>query len=70
MVRNSYCVGNDGQRRIDCAGRNEAGRINDIQVVEVMSFAVPVEDAGNRIVAHPAGAVLAINAFNGDALFA
>jgi len=45
MIRNSYRVGNDGQRRIDGACGDEAGGVNDVKVVEVMGLAVWVEDA-------------------------
>ena len=68
MVRDSYGIGDDGQRGVDRARRDEAGGIDDIEVVEVVGFAMRVKDAGGRIVAHAAGAVLVPHTLKGDAL--
>jgi hypothetical protein len=61
-------VGDDGERGVDGAGGDEAGGVDDVEVVEVMGLAVGVEDAGGGVVAHAAGAVLVADAFEGDAL--
>ena len=68
MLCNSYGIGDNSQRGIDCAGRDETGCIDDIKVVEVMGFAVRVEDACRQIVAHAAGAVLVADTLKRDAL--
>ena len=68
MIRNPYRVGNDSQRWIDSACRDEAGGVNDIKVVEVMRLAVWIKDAGCGIVAHAAGAVLVADTLKRDAL--
>ena len=56
LVGGAQAIGHDGQTRIDPAARREEGRIDDIQVVEVMSAVVAVEHARARIVADTAGA--------------
>jgi hypothetical protein len=69
MIGNPDCVGDDSKRRIYGACRDEAGGVDDIEVVEVMGFAMQVEDAASRIVAHAAGTVLVADALQGYALF-
>src|SRR5580698_7668460 len=58
MVCNANGIGNDGQRGIDSTRRHEAGSIHDVKIVQIMSLAMWVEDAGRRIDAHATGAVL------------
>ena len=63
MVGDADGVGDDGEGRIDGAGGDEAGGVDYVEIVEVVGFAVGVEDAGGWVVAHAAGAVLVAYAF-------
>ena len=69
VIGDSDCVGDDGEGWIDGAGGDEAGGINNVEVIEVVGFAMGIEDAGCRVAAHAACAVLMADAFKGDALF-
>ena len=60
MLGDSYGLGNDRQRRIDGARGYQARSVDDLEVVQIMSFAVGIENADARIVAHAARAVLMV----------
>jgi hypothetical protein len=62
-------VGDDGQGRVDGAGRDEEAGVDYVEVVELVGFAVDVEDRGCGIVAEADGAVLVAYAFQRDSLF-
>ena len=68
MVGDADSVGDDGEGGIDGRGRREAGGVDDVEVVEVVSFAVWVEDGSGGISAHAAGAVLVADALERNAL--
>ena len=68
MIGNPDCVGDNGERGIHRASRDEAGSVDHIEIIEVMGFAVRVEHAGGGIGAHTAGAVLVADSFEGYAL--
>lgn len=68
MIGNPDCVGYNGERGIHRTGRDEAGSINHIEVIEVMSLTVRVEDARGGIGTHTASAVLVADPFDGYAL--
>ena len=69
MVGDADGVGDDGEAGIDrAAGWEEAG-VDDVEVVEVVGFAVEVEDGLFGVGAEAAGAVLVADAFEGDAFF-
>lgn len=67
VVRDSYGIGDDGQRGIDRASRDEAGSIDNIEIVEIVCLAMRIKDAGGRIVTHAASAVLMPYALDRDA---
>jgi hypothetical protein len=69
MIGDPDCVGDDSKRGIYGACRDEAGGVDDIEVIDIMGLAMQVENAGSRIVADSAGAILVADAFQGYALF-
>ena len=69
MVGDADGVGDDGEGGIDGAGGDEEAGVDDVEVVELVGFAMDVEDRGCRIVAEADGSVLVAYAFEGDALF-
>ena len=68
MVAHAECVRNDGQRRIHRAtGREETG-IHNIEIIQLVCLAIPVERAGVWIITEPDCAVLVRDARKRDAL--
>ena len=59
-------IGHRRQRRVHGADADEEAGVDDIQIVELMSFAMNVEDGGLRINAEAAGAGLMRNARDRD----
>ena len=62
-------VGDDGEGGVDGAGGGKEAGVDYVEVVELVGFAVDVEDGGGGVVAEAEGAVLVAYAFEGDALF-
>ena len=58
MIADSQCVSHDRQGWIDGAARREEARINDVKVVEFVSFTIAVECGRFWIVAKAHGAIL------------
>ena len=69
MVGDADGVGDDGERGVDRAGRDEEAGVDDVEIVELVGFAIRIEDGGCGIVAEAEGTVLVAYAFEGDALF-
>src|SRR5690242_18703956 len=67
-VRDPQGVGDDGQRRIDRAYRGKEARIGDVQVVDLVSFAVQVEHRGPGVGAEARRARLVRGAADGNVL--
>src|SRR6266446_4458750 len=44
VVAHSKCIGHDGKRRIDGGARREETPVHNVEVVDVMGFAVRVQD--------------------------
>ena len=51
MVAYPQRVGHDRQRRVDRAAGDKKAAVDDVEIVEIVGFAVNVERAGFRIVA-------------------
>ena len=63
MVCDANSIGDDGERWVyRAAGREEAG-VDNIEVIEVVGFAVNVKDGLFRVGAEAAGTVLVAYAF-------
>src|SRR5580658_4127644 len=69
MVRDSYGVGDDGQRGIHGASRYKTGGIDNIEIVQIVRFAARIEDARSRIRPHPASSILMAHTLYRNALF-
>ena len=65
MICDPQCVRDDGEAWIHGAGRDEAARIDDIEIVQFMGLAVRVKDTRRGIVAHATGAILVANVDDG-----
>src|SRR5262245_29271988 len=66
MLGHSDCIGHRRQRRVHGADAHEEAGVDDVQIVELMSFAMDVENRGLRIGAEAAGAGLMSNARDRD----
>jgi len=62
-------VGDDGEGGVDGTRGDEKTGVDDVEVVELVGFAVGVEDGRGGIVAEADRAVLVADAFDGNALF-
>src|SRR5581483_4697606 len=51
MAAHAQRVGHDRERRVDRAAGNEEAAVDDIEIVEVVRFAVNIESAGFGILA-------------------
>ena len=69
MVGDADGVGDDGEGWVDGAADGEEAGVDYVEVVEVVGFAVEVEDGLFGVGAEAAGAVLVADAFEGDAFF-
>ena len=58
VVAHSKCVGHDGERRIDGSARWEEAPVHNVEVVDVMGFAVHVQYRSLRVLSKANGAVL------------
>ena len=58
VIAHAKRVGHDRQRRIYCAARAKEARINNVEIVELVCFAVSIQRAGLRIVAETHSSVL------------
>src|SRR5713226_4273836 len=58
VVAHSKCVGHDGERRIDGSARWEETSVYNVEVVDVMGFAVHVQCGSLRVLSKANGAVL------------
>src|SRR6266567_1213943 len=58
VVAHSKCVGHDGERRIDSSARWEETPVHNVEVVDVMGFAVRVQYRSLRVLPKANGAVL------------
>ncbi len=63
MVGDADSVGDDGEGWIDCAAGWEEAGVDYVEIVEVVGFAVYVEDGLFWVGAEAAGAVLVADAF-------
>jgi hypothetical protein len=69
VVGNPNRIGDDRKRRIHSPARREEGTVDDIEVVEVMSATIEIEDRSGWIVPEPAGAILMTDTFDVDVFF-
>src|ERR1700757_4839336 len=58
VVTHSKCIGHDGEGRIDGSARWEETSVYNVEVVDVMGFAVHIQYRGLRVVSKANGSVL------------
>src|SRR2546428_7539349 len=68
LVYDAQRVGHDRERGIHSSRRGEEARVDDVEIVQIVSLAIAVERGGARIVAEADGSVLVRDARERDAL--
>src|SRR5260370_25368652 len=58
VIAHSKCIGHDGEGGIDGSARREEASVYNVEVVDVMSFAVHVQHGSLRVLSKTNGAVL------------
>ena len=65
MVGDADGVGDDGEGGVDCVAKREEAGVDNIEIIEVMDFAIDVEDGCLRAGTEATGTVLVADAFEG-----
>src|SRR5436190_19786290 len=68
VISNAKCVGHDRECRVHSSAGGKETRVDYVQVVEFVGFAVPIERGASRIVAKAHCSVLVGNAGQGNSL--
>jgi hypothetical protein len=69
VIGNSNRIGDDRKRRIHRTARREEGAVDDIEIVEIVSATIEVENGLLRIFSKPACAILMTDTFDVDVFF-